>query len=694
MKTRNKIIASILYLLAGYIAFFICIKKLYFINFSYDLLLLFTIFNIFVLCHLFIDLRKMYNFIYQKRYLIGLIVLSFLVIGKYNGSSIEIWNDYIQPEYKLNNSIILGIPRGIRSDEWLVSTPLNLTQETKLVNNSSNNEILGAHNNLVTLYPNLPSKDISILSTPNNIGYLFLDSERAYSLSWYLPYFILFFATFEMFMIITKKNKIYSLVGAILISLSPVIGWWQSANIPAYGALAIVLFYYFVMEEKWLKKLFLSILFGYTGYLYIMCMYPAWQVPYAYVYLILLIWIIATNYKKIHKTDFLYLLPVLMIIAVPLIVIFKQNYDVLTVMNSTVYPGERMSTGGGEWRTLFTYILDIFYPYKRHLSNPCELAQYLSLYPLPIIYSIYLMIKNKKKDLFLILSNIVLISLSIWIFFPLPKIISRLTLIYMSTENRAQVAIGYLSIIEIIYILNYYENNNKNHLFNIKKAIISLIITILTIKISNNIINIYYPGYVNLLTSLICLVIFGLIMYLFILNNKKTNSTLCIIFVFVSVVSSILISPINKGLTIFYNKPISKEINKLVNENSNSIFMSVDESITTANYLAVNGAKTINTTNYIPNLDLYHKLDPELKYNDVYNRYEHIAIKLVDRETKFELVQADCIRIELNKADICKMNVDYLAYNGTDTSNLSEYQEIYSEYNFHLFKTNCKVRDS
>ena len=371
MKKYNKILISIIYLLVGYIAFFLTIKKFYFVNFSYDLLILFTLFNAFVLSHLFIDIKKIYDFIYHKRYLIGVIILSILVIGKYNGSSIEIWNAYIQPEYKLNNNIILGIPRGIRSDEWLVSTPLNLTQENKYINNSSHNNILGAHDNLVTLYPNLPSRDISILSTPNNIGYLFLDSERAFSLSWYLPYFILFFATFELFMIMTKKNRLYSFAGAVLITLSPVIQWWQSANIVAYGALAIDLFYYFIINDNWKKKLLLSLAFGYTGYLYIMCMYPAWQVPYAYVYLILLIWIIYTNKEKINiKRDFLYLIPVIIVIVVPIIIIFKQNQEVFSIINSTVYPGARMSTGGGEWRTLFTYILDIFYPYKKGLSNP------------------------------------------------------------------------------------------------------------------------------------------------------------------------------------------------------------------------------------------------------------------------------------------------------------------------------------
>ena len=248
------------------------------------------------------------------------------MLFKYNGSSVGLWNDYVQSEYQLPNQVIMGVTRPIRSDEWLVSTPIILTQVTDEVNFSSNNTILSARDNLVTLFPNLPSFDISMFSIPHSIGFLFLDTERAFSLYWYLPYFILFFSTFEMFMILTKKKKLYSLVGAIMITLSPVVQWWQSAGIPGYGALAIVLFYYFVCSKNKKKKFLLSILFGYSGYLYIMCLYPAWQVPYGYVYLILLIYIIFCNKEKIKKSDFLYLIPVFIVIAVPMCVIFKQNY--------------------------------------------------------------------------------------------------------------------------------------------------------------------------------------------------------------------------------------------------------------------------------------------------------------------------------------------------------------------------------
>ena len=692
---KKKIIVGFLYLIVSYLLFIFVCKKSAELSFSYDLLFLYTIFNIFVFLHFVIDIKKLYDFIYRKRYLFGLIVLLILVIGKYNGSSIEIWRDYIQPEYHTNNNIIAGVSRPIRSDEWLVSTPTNLSQ----VNDdfSSNNDILRGTNNLVTFYPNLPSKDISLLAAPNNIGYLFLDKERAFSLAWYLPYFILFFSTFELFMILTKKKKIYALLGSIMITFSPVIQWWQSPHIIAYGSLAITIFYYFLNSDNNKKKLLLSILFGYSGYLYIMCLYPAWQVPYGYVFLILLIWIIVNNKDKLHKKDLLYLIPVLLIITIPTYIIFEQNRDVIKLMTSTVYPGARMSTGGGEWKTLFTYMIDMFYPYKRGFGNPCEFSQYLSLFPIPIIYSIYLMIKNKKLDLFLILSNIVLIFLTIWVMFPLPEIISRLSLIYMSTETRAQVAIGYLSIIQIVYILANYEiiakKRRKYKLLNIKNAIIALlsvIITFVTIKISNNVIEFYFPGYVNLYTSVICLVIFSIVIFLFICNFQKTNMILVIMLSLISIMSGFLVSPINKGLSVLYDKPLAKEIRKIVSEDDDAIFIAANSGMVLSNYLIVNGAKTINSTNYIPNLDLYYQLDKDKKYSDVYNRYHHIAVEITNEETSFSLIQPDLINLKLNNSDVCKIDVDYIV-----TINPNEYydkyEKVYDEYNVNVYKTNCEV---
>ena len=375
MIKKYRALFGVLFALVTTGAFLGLIKLLPQLRFSWNLIFFFWVADAFLLCHFLFDIKKMYDFIYRKRYWIGAVVLAVLVIGKYHGASIELWNDIIEPEYRVGDGVIMGQPRSIRSDDWLVQTPSYLSQASEAVKFSSHNTVLRASDNLVTLYPNLPSADISILSTPNNIGYLFLDVEWAYSLSWWLPYFMVFFSTFELLMILTKKRKLYSLAGAIMIVLAPAVQWWQTlpCYIVGYGALAIVILHYFLECRIWQKKILLSLLFGYVGYLYIMCLYPAWQVPFGYVYLALAIWVIAQHRKTVRWKDSLYLFPAVGIIAVLASIIFIQNKEVLEVVSSTVYPGARMSTGGGPWRYLFTYVADMFYPYK-HLANPPELS--------------------------------------------------------------------------------------------------------------------------------------------------------------------------------------------------------------------------------------------------------------------------------------------------------------------------------
>ncbi|MEE3343282.1 MAG: hypothetical protein VZS44_04240 [Bacilli bacterium] len=689
---KHRKLFSFIYFLITTFLFLVYIKYSKTVGFSWDLMMFFYIFDIFILCNLLINKKTLYNFMYRKRYWIGFVLLSILVIGKYNGSSVPIWNDIVQPEYRVKSSIIYGSARGIRSDEWLVSTPMTLSQATPTVNFATYNKILGAHKNLVMLYPNLPSKDISILATPNKIGYFFLDVERAFSLAWYLPYFIMFFATFEMFMILLNKNKFYSLLGTIIAILSPAVQWWQNPTLAGYGALAVVLFYYFLITEDKKKKLLLSVLFGYSGYLYILILYPAWQVPYGYVFLLFFIWIIINNKDKVNKKVFLYLIPTLMVIIIPLALTFYYNRDVIKIMTSTVYPGGRDSSGGGaDYISLFTYVSSIFFPFKL-LDNPCEISQYMGLFPIPVFLSIYYMIKARKKDLFLIMCNILMVWFCLWVLFPLPNILSKITLMYTSTVNRTQVVIGYLSLIIYIYILANYHTSTRENLFSKKRiiiGIISVLSTITIVKLSNKTFKIVAPNYLTLKMTIASLIVFSFIIFLTLCNDKKGNNLLGLLLILLSIETGLFVSPINKGLSVFYDKPLAKEIKKMVKEDKNSIFMSADKDRYTGNYLVVNGAKTIDSVNYVPNLDLYHKLDPKLKYNEVYNRFEHVGVQIIeDKNTYFELIYNDYINMFINKSDVCKIGVDYLVTSGKDLSNLG-YEKIYNEYDAYIFKTNC-----
>ena len=56
-------------------------------------------------------------------------------------------------------------------------------------------------------------------------------------------------------------------------------------------------------------------------------------------------------------------------------------------------------------------------------------------------------------------------------------------------------------------------------------------------------------------------------------------------------------------------------------------------------------------------------LDPEGEYEEVYNRYAHITIQLVEEETSFELNNPDLFHVNLNIADLSTLSIKYIVSN-------------------------------
>jgi len=72
-----------------YLAMFLACKKISIINFSYDLLFLTTLGIVFFELHFFLDIKKMYNWIFKWRVLLAIGIFAFLVAAGYHGSSMS-----------------------------------------------------------------------------------------------------------------------------------------------------------------------------------------------------------------------------------------------------------------------------------------------------------------------------------------------------------------------------------------------------------------------------------------------------------------------------------------------------------------------------------------------------------------------------------------------------------------------------
>ena len=134
---------------------------------------------------------------------------------------------------------------------------------------------------------------------------------------------------------------------------------------------------------------------------------------------------------------------------------YLSSREIFTLVSNTVYPGARFSQGGSNWQDLFNYLLSPFLPF-RIFANPSEYSQFLSFYPIPFILGLWYLFKNiksKKNDVLLNIMLIAIVLLSVWNFIELPYVVSKVSLLYMSTPNRTAVTVGFICSVFPIYIL-------------------------------------------------------------------------------------------------------------------------------------------------------------------------------------------------------------------------------------------------
>ncbi len=664
--------------------------------FSFDRIFIMQIVNQIILISLIYNPKKFWNFVYLKRYQLVFVIFAFLVLNGYHGSSIGLYNEAIEPNTNIENSEpFFGTLRPIRSDEYMVDSMLAFSNAITNNLNVTNNNIMGT--SLITnFYPHLPTKDIGVITRINFIGYLILPLEMAFSFSWYLPFFVSFMALFELFMIITKKKKLFSLLGTILICCSPCLLWWNSYLYLMSGIMAVHCFRLIIVSDKVRNKVIFTVLLSIFGINFIMIMYPAWQICYGYLYLAFVIWILYENRKKLNWSYLWYLFLCIGIILMISIPIIYNSLEQLKRTLSTVYPGARFVKGGEEWALNFMYIPSIFYTLS-DIGNPCEFSQTISLYPLPMLIGVIIAIKNFKNKKNDILLNLLLFVSLVFTFFNYVKIpfLPKITLLYMVPCERLTVVTGVLNVFLLIIIISNYAKSKSSGKDTLIASILSIILTIFSVAVCYSYIKIKNLGnYYGVKFILVSVIIFFLLYLFFILNDKKYNKIYAIFFILIDLIATIGIFPISKGIDIVTEKPLAKEVKEIIKleTNSSSAWIVTNTDIRLSNYLVANGAKVYNSVNFFKNENFWKIVDENNEFDQIYNRYAHIMFGIKNGKTEYELIQNDLFIAHLDSTKICKLNIKYIL-SGVDISkekyNGLEIDNIYENDGVYIYKTIC-----
>lgn len=615
------------------------------------------------------------------RYLIGLIFLILIVALNLNGSSIGSWDKLVSERSDgKTTDVLLGTNRQVRSDEWMVQTPFYFSQvesDYPVVNEQYGE----SGQNMIIAY-NSPVKDLTVIGKPFNWGFFFLGKERGLSFYWGFKIIGMLLLSFELVMILTKRNKYLSLLGSLWITFSPSIQWWfmQHVGDLVFFTLAIMVasHYYIAKHENRLLRVLMMGVIVINGIGFVLVLYPAHQVPLAYL---ILFWLFGTliHYRKELVLD-IWDLPIIIgglgFIGFVLLHFYTTSKEAIDATLNTIYPGNREASGGG--RPLSDYFLFLtnwkipFENFDFHGTNNSEVASYFNFFPLTVLLSPFVFFSKQGKEEKYLGAILGLFCCFIfgWTFFGYSHGIAKVLLLTYVTSTRGLVTLGFGSVLLSLWMINFIWEYGKITGW-IKLAIFVLIMGLATYSVLSSVMGMYFNNFEILLT----LVIFAALLFSVLFKLKRF---FILTMTFIVLLSGLSVNPIVHGTGAIDKKTLAEEIVRIKEEEPKALWLSEGDLY---NFTPALGVKTLNSVRFYPDMKLWHKIDPKHKEEKIYNRYAHTRAFITADKTKFHLDRPDNFTVNLNFTDCKKLGIDYVIssrpledYNAL---NYAQFEQVY-----------------
>jgi hypothetical protein len=622
----------------------------------------------------------------RYRYVIALIFFVILVTGKIHGSSIAQWDKYITAKVtESKSSVLVGAPRPIRSDEWLVHTPWILSQVQSRYPIINENIRSDGQNMLLTSVPTL---SLDLIGKPFYWGFFLLGKEYGLSWYWVSKIILLFLLSFELAMFLTDENRLLSIVGAFWISLSPVIQWWFDTpaavvELIIYSQAMIVTAIYFVRNKSRPKfRLLLMALITMSIIGYVSVVYPAIQVPLGYLVLIFLGFIFYTNRKSLvlSKLEIIFGVGCLLLISSSIGFFIYHSLPSLKLLLGTAYPGARFSTGGDlEASYLQLYLINWLLPYKdlSTFSNNCEVSVFYNFMPTIILVFFFVYRRAKvKKGIALALFAYMLFQLS-WLLVSYPRAIAKLTLFSFTTGPRlANIVFSLTSVYLSLWIIDQFVRNKP--LKPYQTGLICIPVGMLYYySVMHTPMHEYLTRYLTLLT----VGFFVILNYIMLRGKSKLFAILMLALI---LVSGVTINPISRGTAPLDNKQIVAKILEINRQDPNEKWAAVNSAVN-GQLLVAEGLKTFNSVHFYPDMNMWKELDPKGKFGSIYNRYSHVMLNITTEETHFVLNGQDAFNLYLNTKDLPKTEIKYILSVGNLEQYNTKLKQVYVEPKDNLY---------
>jgi hypothetical protein len=615
-----------------------------------------------------------------------------------SGSSIDVYDSFLgTPQV---GHIAHG-PQGIRSDEWLVATQMEIEQNSNHYKEINKNIGYGQNMSFVE---DAPIKDWSTIFHPENWSFLVLPFTFAFAFKWWFMAYALLLSSYFFVLALLPGKKVLAALISLSLIFSPFIQWWYQFDTLApiyYGFIAATIFIYLLKYTAKKTRIILGCSLAYVLTCFLLILYPPFMIDTGVALGIFCIGYLF-DYKKTHswkevRQIFLYVIGALAFAGLVGILFIETRLNAYHVLSNTVYPGKRTAPGGGyDVSKIFGGFLSqpLQIPSRAILYglNQSEDSNFILLSPFLFLPSIYLMVKQYRKtkefEWSLIGISLALIILFTRILTPALDPVLKFLLLNIIPARRLIVGIGVADLVQVILFIKYY-NKSKAKLPHIAVIVYCLgvfAIEALIVHVTKQ----HYPGYIGYTRGLVFGLCIAVIIYLILRKKYIIGFS---IFVLFSIFSSYKVMPLYRNTTgnALTSLAISKSISSVA---SHSKGRWITEGLVYENLVADNGAPSLSGVFDYPQLNIWKNVAP--KDPTIYNRYAHINYfvnrQAVPVQTHIALLQPDNFGVYTDAcSSFLKSNgVKFiLAESPIDNSCISLLRQVpYPNLTFYIYRIN------
>jgi hypothetical protein len=571
---------------------------------------------------------------------------------KIHTSSIANWD--VMFGKPASQSVLLGTPKFIRMDEWMVSSPSILSQYA--LGMPVRNDTLGGVTTPVVW--GLPVKDVSTILRPVLWSYFIFDVERAFAFAWNFKIFIFLISTFLTLMLLTRNSFSLSVCGAFFIFFSGAMQWWSYA-IADYmlylNGIFISLIYIMYSKKRW-PLILAGITLLLSAYGFIFNLYPPFQVPLAHLYLLIFVGYLLTQKDFLSITQHVLAKTIVVSVVVLIFTVFAYHYYLLVrntyaTMLNTAYPGRRFSTGGDLISgKLFVEFFGVFMSdqhFPPQWGNICETSGFFMFFPIVFYCMVYDYVKNKTIDPLLVALSVYVVAGLTYLLIGFPTLLSKVTLISMSPAKRFLPILGAANCILLVcYLARKRAANRFSWIeFGILAVGVIAFATIAGLHINNATKNFFTWGEITTVTIMVSIV-YLLVRYK---DYRFATPALCVLLMAIAV-SNATVNPVTIGLSSILDNPLLKITRQIHKQDPQARWALFGDTRIT-NLLKANGISLLNCVKLIPAFDDMRVLDPTGDYYSAYNRYAWIAMyTYIDGK--------DTVTMGSNSYDTCTISMD------------------------------------